>query len=168
MTWKTRFWSKVKKSETCWEWEAGKNCNGYGWFRIDNSRPHLAHRVSWFLAYGVWPRLCVCHQCDNRTCVRPSHLFLGTRAENMADASRKGRMAKLHFNGRSTHPETTARGELNGKSVLTSADVTRIRSTFRDTDGEITYLAQLFGVSYSAVWCVVRRKTWKHLLPNQK
>ena len=123
----------------------------------------LAHRVSVYLSSGKLPNLLVCHKCDNRKCVRPSHLFLGTHKDNMMDAKRKGRMAKGIFNGRNTFPEKTARGETNGKSVFTDDLVRRVRSTFTGTKGEITYLSRLFGISHSAMWNVLKGKTWKHV-----
>ena len=161
-TWANRFWGYVNKTPTCWIWTASKNCHGYGWFRVDK-RPQLAHRASWYLTYGGWPELCVCHICDNRPCVRPDHLFLGTRAENMADASRKGRMAMQFLNGRYTHPETTARGETNGQSVMTNELVKRIRVSFTGKKGEIAYLARLFNIAHSTMWNIVKEKTWKHV-----
>lgn len=86
-----RFWAHVAQSEGCWEWQASVFRTGYGQFR-DGGRSMRAHRVAWELVNGPIPEgLHVCHRCDNRKCVRPDHLFLGTRSDNMQDMSAKGR-----------------------------------------------------------------------------
>ena len=90
-----RFWEKVDKSggdDGCWEWIAGKYPNGYGMFALKRQVVRCAHRVAWMLTHGDIPDgLFVLHKCDNRSCVNPSHLFLGTHKQNMQDMVNKGR-----------------------------------------------------------------------------
>lgn len=88
------FWKKVKKTRTCWEWTA-KKVYGYGYLGL-NGKSIRAHRFSWELANGkIPPELFVLHKCDNRKCVKPSHLFLGTQKDNIQDAISKNRPVGL-------------------------------------------------------------------------
>jgi hypothetical protein len=138
----------------CWTFSGARNQNGYGQFRIGerrvNQRVH-AHRVAWVMENGPIPdRLLVCHKCDRPSCVRPSHLFLGTNADNLADMSRKGR-------------STT--GEKSGMAKLRDRDVLAIRRLANDGTRRVA-IADLFGVTPTNVSSIIRRETWQHLPPE--
>jgi hypothetical protein len=95
-----RFWSHVDigSIEDCWEWMTSLDSKGYGQFNI-NQKQYRSHRISWELNNGKIPEgMCICHRCDNKKCVNPYHLFLGTQKDNMQDMARKGLHWK-HRNG---------------------------------------------------------------------
>lgn len=93
------FWSKVEKTATCWTWTAARSRDGYGAFGIAG-RTRRAHRLSFEDASGPIPAgVLVTHRCDNRLCVRPSHLKLGTARDNAQDAVARGRMSPPVYRG---------------------------------------------------------------------
>jgi hypothetical protein len=106
--WTRRFWARVDKSRDCWNWTGGKNSDGYGRTSL-RGRTDGVHRISWVMHYGpIAGSLVVCHSCDNPSCVRPDHRFLGTQLDNLRDAAGKGRMVGRVSVGvcRNGHPRT--------------------------------------------------------------
>lgn len=91
----TRFWSRVNKTNNCWEWMCSGKYKRYGditLYKNGKTIHKLAHRFSWELHHGAIPNgLFVCHSCDNKLCVNPNHLFLGTAKDNAIDCVKKGR-----------------------------------------------------------------------------
>ena len=102
---RVRFWKKVNKKagNSCWEWTGATNRNGgYGQIGV-RGKIIRAHRLSWVWVNNKIPKdMHVLHKCDNRVCVNPDHLFLGTQKDNMQDCVRKGRFAGNNNNNTPT------------------------------------------------------------------
>ena len=145
-----RFWSKVQRTpNACWEWQAGFFSVGYGQFHI-KSYPIGAHRVAYWIAFGVFPKnICVLHRCDNRKCVNPEHLFLGTKGDNNKDAMYKGR---------------NSYGERRWKAVLTEQDVLEIRKRYTAGNSDRRKLSNEYGIGYQQIWRITKGRSWRHLL----
>jgi hypothetical protein len=145
-----RFWSKVERGNGCWTWTASKNAKGYGKCAPRHwRRQEYAHRVSWEIANGPIPDgMQVLHHCDNPSCVRPGHLFLGTHQDNMADMVSKGRQR----NG-------PLPGESNGRAKLTRRQVDAIRRRVERGETKLR-LAKEYGVSRATVQFICKGVTW--------
>jgi hypothetical protein len=164
----TRFWRRVTKLEGadgCWVATKLK-ATGYGHIqvrRLDGAFiSEGMHRVSWRLHRGSIPAgLCVLHRCDNRACVRPDHLFLGTIQDNHTDMVLKGRHVRGKTHGRYGKPGQ--RGETNGHARLTAQEVVDIRRLYA-VGASYQQLVLMFKVSFDCIKDVVLQRTWRHLL----
>lgn len=143
-----RFWAKVDKSPglgpdgQCWEWTGCLVHNGYGQFRLGGSAKY-AHRVLFVWINGSVAGD-VCHSCDNRKCVRPDHLFEGTRKQNMADCVAKDRQV---------------RGVRNGMSILDDVSALAI---YRSTE-PASALSLRYGIHPNTVYDIRNGRRWKHV-----
>jgi len=149
-----RFWAKVDKSGDCWEWTACKNSDGYGLLAVGLKarRSKGAHRFSWEIHFGHIPDgMCVCHSCDNPSCVNPNHLFIASHADNMADMARKGRGVRSGL-----------KGELHGGVKLTENQVVMIRAS-RAEGRKLTDIANEYGVTFQLISRICLRQLWGHI-----
>lgn len=176
------FWLHIDKTPghgpngDCWRWKwitparAAENFR-YPRFGVKGRRTVLCSRLSYFLNSGVWPTDFVCHRCDIRDCCNPSHLFVATHAENMAD------MAKKKRHGRYTNPSWQVafgsfiadwarahpdcrKGARNGMAKLTDDQVREIRAAVAPNAKE---LGAQYGVSDSLVYMIRNRTIWTHI-----
>ena len=159
-----RFWPKVDKKtpNDCWEWKTHKT-RGYGVFSI-RSKPIQAHRFSYELHFGKIPDgLLICHKCDNRACVNPNHLILGTHKDNTKDMMDKGRneTGDKHYSKRT--PYKVLRGSQIGTSVLNEKQVMEIRNKFVPYKYSYRKLAKEYNVHRATVLRILQYKTWKHI-----
>jgi len=149
-----RFWEKVDKSGNCWVWMAGKNKAGYGVIYKDGQM-RLAHRISWMFENGEIPKgFLIRHKCDNPSCIRPTHLVIGTHSDNMRDMAIRNRASR---NGKYLI------GEKNGFTDLIASDVLEIRTKYANENCTQRELAKQFSVSQSTIGNIVHRRTWKHV-----
>jgi len=146
-----RFWEKVDKSGDCWMWIASKLPAGYGVFVVKKGdSPRHAHRLAYELSVGPIPDgMQVLHRCDNPSCVRPGHLFVGTQKDNMQD---------MHGKGRWKYTPRNQSGEHNPNAILSDAQV---KALLRDLarGEEPVSVARKYGIQYKTLWAIRRRKT---------
>lgn len=109
-----------------------------------------AHRFSYTLHYGTEVAgMCVCHHCDTPSCVRPTHLFIGTDKDNSDDKFSKGRFKPL-------------KGESNGMAKTTESQVLQMRSDYAD-GMKIRFIVDKYALPKDVVEQAVYRRTWKHI-----
>ena len=158
-----RFWFGVQKTKSCWNWIKANRGNGYGAIRI-NKKTYNTHRISWIIHFGQIPNhLCVLHTCDNRKCIKPTHLWLGTKTDNNRDMFKKGRNHNLR-NYLKKYPEKIARGENSGNSKLTEKQVLEIRRLWEKKIVLTKYeLAKIFQVDEGNIRGILKRLYWKHI-----
>jgi hypothetical protein len=131
----------------CWLWTGAMNRDGYGHARRD-SKTQLAHRVSYQMHRGPIPEgMCVCHTCDEPSCVNPDHLWLGTHLDNVRDMNAKGR-----------HHD--ASGEANGRAKLTIEKVREIRAKLANGQARKNIVTE-YGISRSSVSLIHLGKIWR-------
>lgn len=158
-TMEERFWSYVLRGDGCWEWTGHRSSRGYGGFSLGKKHEgnESAHRVSWRLANGPIPEgMLVCHHCDNRACVRPDHLFLGTHDDNMRDMREKGRGTSGDRHWKRKYPWMVKRGEKSHLSKLSDADAAEIVRAYFARESTVNELARRFGIATSTVQRLVR------------
>lgn len=151
-----RFWAKVNKAgpDECWGWTGKPNAQGYG--QIDGDRIErqgrkrlTTHRVSWTIHYGSIPAgMFVCHKCDNRLCVNPRHLFLGSHQDNVDDMRSKMRHSY---------------GVRRRNAKLTDDAVRQIRCEVRAGSLSKRAIARKHGVSWGTLFRMLKGRTWTHV-----
>ena len=136
--------------DNCWLTDLPSN--GHGYLNITvNGKTKYAHRIAYELHKGEIPdNMCVCHSCDNPACINPSHLFLGTQRENVADCISKGR-------------SNTPKGENHHKAKLTESDVHQIKHLLAEANLTLKQIANTFGVKLETISNIKTGKSWKHI-----
>jgi predicted XRE-type DNA-binding protein len=142
------FWENVNTDGECWIWTACCT-DGYGRYLHDGKMVR-AHRYVYEQVIGAIPDgMVVCHSCDNRSCVRPGHLFVGTNQENLTDMVAKGR---------------SLRGTKNNAAKLTDQQVIEIRNLLTMNACSQRTIAARYGVCQTTIGFIARGQTWTHLV----
>lgn len=140
------FWAKVQKTEGCWLWTGA--APKYGTFML-RGKNWSTHRLSFTLAKGEIPKgKLVCHTCDNRFCVNPDHLFLGSHKDNYQDSVVKGR---------------NSRGEFHGNSKISDEIVRKIRAEYQPYKVTLKTLANKYQISACTAHKIIAGEAWRHV-----
>jgi hypothetical protein len=140
------FWGFVSLGPDCWEWAGGLTGAGYGMFSVGPGKSVGAHRFSFEMHYGqLSDGAIICHKCDNRRCVRPTHMFVGDHTANARDKAAKGRW-------RGGQPRR-----------IGDARVVAARAIYAAGGASITALARELGVNRDSMQCALRGITYVDL-----
>jgi hypothetical protein len=147
----SRIFQRIRVTETeCWEYTRGIGSGGYGIVSV-NDKAIGAHKLAYLLRRGPVPKgMCVLHECDNRKCINPDHLFLGTKGVNNRDRKQKGR-------------NDDRRGRKNYMVKLTENQVHEIRNLASGSGLSQREIGKRFGICQQQVCEIARRKAWVHL-----
>lgn len=143
-----------KRSNGCWEWNGKINNDGYGQLvdRNNQKKQKRAHKISYEVFKGEVPEgLSVCHSCDNKICVNPEHLWLGTPKENFRDAMKKGRMI--------------FRGAIGTEHINAKLDDEKVKEILerikrKEKPKEI---AKIYGIHPQTIYQIKYGKAWSHV-----
>jgi hypothetical protein len=135
----------------CWDWKRYVNKEGYGQLCYSGNNGFLAHRAAWIEFNGKIPSgLYVCHTCDNRKCINPDHLFLGTAKDNIQDAVKKNRIIR--------------KGDLANRKKLCLAIVSEIRSDYSTSNEDPRVysrrISAIYQVTPQTIWNIINNRTW--------
>lgn len=142
------FYALIKRTNTCWLWKGRTNKGGYGILSV-HGKETLAHRFSYFIAFGAYPSNLCLHSCDVRNCVNPAHLRSGTHQDNNDDMMNRQRNRQL-------------KGEAHPNSKLTTFDIRFIRFWVARGFGT-SDLGRLFSIHPGAMTRIVHRQSWTHI-----
>lgn len=151
-----RFWLCVDKGPGCWLWNRSTDTDGYGLFTTTHGefgfqgRQSRASRVSWVIHNGPIPeKMCVLHEYDNPTCIKPTHLFLGTHKQNMEDASHKKRFDRA--------------GSKNGRATVDESFVKKVRLEYnpRCKRRGMAALVKKYNIPQGTLQKIIYGSTWK-------
>jgi hypothetical protein len=139
---KKLFLLQIEKTETCWKWKQSKDNHGYGRFSVSGKR-YATHRLSYMLFNGPIPHnRIVRHTCDNRICVNPKHLILGSMSDNSLDAVKRNRKLGQH--------------KLNTEAVK----VIKWMLKYKPRRGLISKLARLHKITPEAITSIKYNRNW--------